>query len=250
MRTCAPQKKKVIKIEINGWNIAQAEARQHQVVIGNNSVKNNSEWDPASPVPIMNKSDIGFKSLKIVLIIKGCERNDILLNRSTILAKLIDPVTIQLDKNNHMFYGILTKYDAEETSRHWHKLSLEFDCYECGPETEEIHSNKTEINIQNEGNIVTPCVIEITPQIGAVSITINGICRDEAGEDLPVTIKNVAKEKTIVLDGEQGLMTVDGKLDTDNITIWGLPSLLPGKNKIACSSNWMDIKIKWKARFM
>lgn len=237
---------------IGTWDISEADARQWNVTPGFHSISNDSEWVRGSPAPAMFKNEIGFKPLKIVVLIKNDGGRQVILERcSKILSHLLEPTELTLDGFEHKFYGILTKHTHEETvMKRWHKLTLEFNCYEFGNEIAQTASSVTDITINNPGNILTPAVIEITPQVGAASIILTGVCRDtNTGADLPVVINELETGKVIALDGESGLITQDGSLKTD-VEIWSLPTLLPGENKITVTSNRMDIAVRFRPRFM
>lgn len=238
-------------MKINDWDIAEAQARQWNVTIGHVAVKNDSEWVRGSPIPVMQKNTIGFKPLKIVLLVKANGRQEIIGKRSEILAHLLGPVELELDKFNHKFFAILKKHDANEVAiNRFHTLTLEFDCYEYGNEIVQNVSGQTELNVNNPGNIVTPARIEIRPKIGIASVTVSGICRSEIGLDLPVTIRNVEADKVVVLDGDTGLVTQEGQLKAGEVDMWDTPSLLPGTNKISVDTSWVDLTIKFYPRYM
>lgn len=236
---------------INGWDIADARGKQWNVVIGHHSVSSNSEWTKGSPVPVMLKNEIGFKTAEITMLVYGDNRDDILNNRSIILSHLLSPVDLELDGFSHKFCGIMTKCEPEETvMNRWHRLTLSFNCFEYADEIVSSFSGSTTITMENPGDILTPLVIEIVPQIGAATMTMTGICRDAGtGEDLPVTIKNLVTGEKVILDGETGLFTKNGAL-TGNIEIWQVPTLLPGENKITIDNNRMDLKLSFCPRFM
>lgn len=247
-------------MKINGWDIADAGAKQWNVIPGFHSVSNDSEWSRGSPEPVIFQNKIGFKSLKITILVKADRDRQVILSRcSEILSRLQEPAELELDDFEHKFYGILTKHTLEENPLNipWvkynraSKLTLEFNCYEYSDEEAKIGSGTTEITISNTGNIVTPAIVEITPQIGVASITLAGICRDvNTGEDLSVTINNLETGKTVILNGENGLFTQNGELKAGDIEIWGVPALLPGENKITVNSDRMDIVVRYRPRFM
>ena len=236
---------------INTWDISNAGARQWNVMPGFHSVSNDSEWSKGSPMPVLFGDKIGFKTLKVVLLIKADRDRQAILSRcSEILSRLLEPVDLELDDFEHKFHGVLVKHSLEENPHDipWlkynraSKLTLEFNGYEYSDEEVKIGSGVTEIAITNNGNIITPAIIEITPQTGTSSITLTGICQDpNTGEDLPVTISNLTTGKTVILDGESGLFTEDGELKAGDIEIWNVPTLLPGENKITVDSDRMDI---------
>lgn len=247
-------------MKINGWDIASADARQWNVTPGFQSISNSSEWARGHPEPVLFGSTTGFKSLKITLLIKADrDRQKILSRCSEILSRLLEPVYLELDGFEHRFYGVLVKHSLEENPlgvpfvqyNRASKLTLEINCYEYGEEEAKVGSGATELVIQNLGNVLTPAIIEITPQIGAASITVTGICRNtDTGEDLPVTVRNLETGKTVILDGESGLFTQDSELKAADIDIWSVPTLLPGQNKITINNDRMDVVVHFRPRFM
>jgi hypothetical protein len=223
------------------------------VTPGFHSVSNKSEWNRGSPIPVIFSNDTGFKKMTVVLLIKTDGGRAAILERcSQILSRLLEPADMALDGFTHKFYGILSSYSHDEkVMKRWHTLTLVFDCYEYGAEAVSSFSGQMEMSVRNAGNILTPVIIEITPKTGAASITLTGVCRDpDTGEDLPVEIRELSTGQTVTLDGETGLITQDGEQKAKDVDIWTLPVLLPGDNLITVNNNRMDLKVRFRPRFM
>ena len=241
-------------MQINGIDISRWHARQWAVSIGNHAITNNSEWNRGSPDPFLIGGTVGFKIIKVTLLIKDSTREAMTMDRSNIVAALMEPVDIALDGFAHKFRVVLSKdASVEETISYrqdlWHKLTLELQGYEYGSEISVTGSGSLTVN--NPGNIATPAILEITPTIGSASITVSGICRDpDSKNDFPVTIKNLVTGKKVVIDGENGLVTQDGALKAGDVDFWEAPILFPGTNKITCSNSNMKMTVKFKPRFM
>lgn len=244
---------------INDWDIGLANARQWNVIPGYCDISNNSEWARGSPIPVFFSNQIGFKPLKVVLLIKGAGRQEILENCSTVLAHLLDPALLTLEKFDHKFYGILKKHSFTENPMNITfvdhnraaKMELEFSVYECGDLITQTFTGLKTFIVNNPGNIRSPAIIEITPQIGAASIELTGICQDpNTKKDLPVAIRKLTAEKKVILNGETGLITEDGALKAGDADIWELPTLLPGENQITVTSDRMEIVVKFHPFYM
>lgn len=242
---------------IGAWDISNANAKQWNVTPGNHSFNNDSDWVRGSPIPVLFKSKLGFKTIKITMMVYGNGRKEILANCSEILSHLLEPVKLKLDNFEHEFYGVMTKHNFDENpfnalklkNNRASKLTIEFNCYEYADEIPVTASGATTVLVSNPGNILTPAIVEITPQIGAASITVTGICRDaNTGEDLPVKISDLLTGKKIILNGETGLFTQEGNLK--DIEIWEMPTLLPGDNRITVDNNRTDITVRFRPRFM
>lgn len=249
---------------INGWDIAEANAQQWNVVPDFSNIKNNSEWTSGSLSPALKKSTNGFKKLQIVLLVRGPDREGVLKNCSKILSILKAPADFKLDNFQHKFYGVLTTYSFQEnplkrqrvTHNKISQLTLTVSCYEYevqedGTPFRESSSGKNELTIINPGNIWTPCTVEITPQVGAAEMVINGISRNpETEEGLSVVVRNLTAGNTVTLNGDTGIFSENGKNKAKDIDIWTLPMLVPGENVITLDNTWMDIVIEYRPRFM
>ena len=240
-------------MNINDIDISKYNARQWRVEFSQSDMKNESEWVRGSPLPFFDGNYLGFKEVTVTLLVYGSSREDIRNKISDITALLLNPADLYLDGYTRRFRGILAKSTVRENSdsarKRFQALELVFDAYEYGEEQKTRAEGATQIQAVNPGNIISPAIIEITPQIGIAELTITGICRDSSnGTDLPVTVRSLTSGKTVVLDGVNGLITEDGQLkDAD---IWELPSLLPGTNNITLSSNRMNVTIKVLPMYM
>lgn len=235
-------------MKINGTDVGLYGARQHRVVIGHNSLKDSSEWIPFAVLPYFAPQQIGFKQITVTVNIKGTSREEIISKRSGLLSQLVRVVEMELDGFDHLFYVVLTNHrETEIVQWRWHQLELTFQGYEHGELESSTGSGSLTVN--NPGNIISPCIIEITPAFGAASIELTGICRDSAnGDDLPVTIKDLTTGSQVILDGITGLITEGDALK--EVDAWALPSMLPGENTITCSSNQMNITVKVMPMYM
>ena len=252
-------------MKINGWDISEAQAKQWNVNPGFSDVENESEWQRGSPLPFFAGNFVDFKTIQITFLVYGRGRNEILENCSRLLSKFLEPADLELDGFSHKFYGIMSKNDFSEnplgrlriTNNRLSKVTVDFSCYEYaeqpdGSPFQESTSGKSETTVTNPGTIYTPAIVEITPQLGMGELTVTGITYNpDTGEDIPVTIRKLTADKTIVLDGETGIWTEDGqKKSSDDIDIWALPSLRPGANNITLSSQQINLSIKFRPRYM
>lgn len=237
---------------IGAKNIADFQAEQRRVTIGRLTIANESVWTRGSPVPVLFSGTLGFKTIKIEIMVRGANREEILNNGSDLLSALIGPVDLTLDGFSHKFRAVLTKSSYTETvMERWHIHTLELSGYEYGVQETQTQSQAESMTIVNPGNIETPLILELTPTFGIASLTITGIARDpNTGEDEPVTLKNLTTGNTVILDGETGLITEGGALKTADAELWGLPTLLPGSNLITFSSDTLNVTAKYKPRYM
>lgn len=232
---------------IDNVDITNFNAKQLNVDIGTSSFTNNSEWIQTTLSPIFQSNYIGFKTIKVELYFKGANSDDVLINISNLMSKLTNAVILKLDGYSKNYKCILS--DSGETtqtvSEKYYRKALTFIGYAFGDEITETVNRVTSKTINVIGNTITPAIIEITPAISDIaSLTLTGL------SDENIIINNLVMGKTVVIDGEEGTVTVDGVnkfLDTD---LWEFPRLQAGANTITVDKSSTNINIKYKPRFI
>ena len=271
---------------INGWDIAEANARLARFTDGHHSLSNGSEWNTGSSRPIFQRNKMGFKDFTAELWVKGNGYQEIVENRGCILNHLMDVSVITVDWMNHKFRGILKKYSCDEKiKQRMHILKLEFSGYEYEDETSFSIEVSTSFVINNTGTAETPVILELIPKGGSIDIPydqmeasilcdsddvylvdddgvsissydydallIDGLCRDpRTGENVTIEVRNITPGKKIVIDGDTGLITEDGVIKIDDVEIWELPTIQPGENLITTNNNWLEVTVKYEPRYM
>lgn len=238
-------------MRIDGKDISVYGAKQHTVEMNYGEISNKSEWVEGCNAPIMVSGKTGFKKIKVTVVLKGASRNEIWENGSKLVAKLINPVIVELDgfKNKYFVY-LKNVSQAEQSIQRWHKATLELIGYEFGNQIT-IMASDTTFQIMNEGTLEAPAILELTPAIGKVSMVISGIVRDTVTrEDKPVIIRNLTKDKTIIIDGEKGLVTEEGENKFLDVELFDFPSLLPGINEIVTDQKDVAVVVKYKPRYL
>lgn len=224
---------------VEQWNVSMAHS----------TLKNESEWVEGNIQPMMYESTIGFKKVSASIMIRGSNRNEIWEKTSEFISKLIKPCEIQFEGFEHYYYlALINATQAEQSLKRWHKATLEFQGYEYGTEVSVSSSEKT-IVINNEGTLNTPAVIEITPVINLVDITITGAVKNLlTGESKDIVIKDLLNGQKIVIDGENGLVTQDGENKFSDVDMWDFPVLQPGSNTITVDKD-VELTVRYKPRY-
>ena len=224
-------------MNINGIDISQFKARQKRVSIGHCETKNESEWVSGAVLPFFDKNHQGMKTVTVDILVEGKNRQDIILNRSRLLASLREPAEIKFDGFDHLFKVIMTDHKEDETvMRRWHIVTITLEGFEHG---EMITSEgKGTITVNNPGNIESPVSVQLTASKDSQQMTVEGA----AGEPV-IYISGVRATEKILLDGITGEMRRDDVLTCSGITLWELPYLNPGKAAIGCSDATADLKV-------
>ena len=227
-------------------------AEQWNVTPGFCSIKNESEWMAGAIQPLMLPGTVGLKKYKVSVMIRGSSRQEIWENGSRLVARLMKPSVIRLnDFDNNFMFVLSNASQAESSIRRWHKATLEFVGYEYGNEVSTTYINTKSITMTNEGNMESPCILEIVPTLGKTQLAITGLVRDLfTGEDKPIKISGLTKDKAIMIDSDTGLITESGVNKFEDVELYELPSLLPGENKITLNQSDINITIKYKPMYI
>lgn len=238
-------------MRIDGEDIGKYGASQHNVTMEYSDISNGSEWNTGNLIPLMLPGAVGFKKIKVSVILKEESRKKIWENGRKLVTRLMQPSVVELDGFSNYFYVVLKNVQqAEKSIQRWHKTTLELEGYEYGEEITET-TTKTTLTVENPGELETPAMIEILPTIGKTALVITGAARNRfTGEDKPITVKNLFKDMKIVIDGESGVITEDGKNKFQDIELWELPSLKPGTNKITIDQEVAKLTVKFKPRYL
>lgn len=239
-------------MRINGNDISIYGARQWNVTPAFSALTNKSQWAAGAALPLLLESEVGMKRIKVSVMMEGENRGAIWRNANRLVAALLKPVEIKLDGFPNLYHVVLSNATYAELSlQKYHKATLEFIGYEHGEENTVKGGMGKRFYVEILGDIETPAVIEIKPLIGKASLTIKGIVWDcRAEEDRPVTISKLTARKTIVLDGETGLITEDGANKIGDVDIWGLPMLRPGTNLLELDQEDVEWVVRYKPRFV
>lgn len=225
-----------IDIEIYGASVSKKVIKPSGISIGKQKNK---------VLTTKTESEIELANMTIKILFEGRDRDEIKGNISNFMINLIDEVDIKFKNLSNKFHAYLVSSDIEDTEfDEWVYLNLEFDCYEYGDVITEIMNRITNKTINVPGNLETPAIVEITPSIDLIDLTLTGL------DDNSIILKNLRENKKIIVDGEDCTVTVDGVNKYGDTDMWGFPKLTPGANTITVDKSSVDITIKYKPRYI
>lgn len=230
---------------INNIDIATFKAKLMDRNISNADFEVENDWSNNLLLPfISDKFKYKFKELNITLDVVCNDADELELMKSN-LTKQLAISTIKFDDISYYYRGFMSDklgityiMPGNETLAIKMLVVAEKDYV---TETMNLTTSKT---ITVQGNTETLAIVEITPTIDLIDLVLYGFGSD------PITINNLTASKKVILDGEAGLVTVDGAnkyIDTD---FWDFPTLQPGTNTITCSRSTANITIKYKPRWI
>lgn len=201
------------------------------------------EWLDNSFDPRVNKQKEGYSAITVKLLVEGENEDDVLLKISNII-NICKKGELKFSDFNFSYNISLEKHQEKLISEILYELTLNFKSTFKLSDEITININKETLkSINVEGNMKTPCIIEIMPSIDAIDITIGGL-------NDSITIKNLHANKKIILNSKEGTVIEEGKNKFSDTDFWEFPFLMPGTNTITLSKNNCDVTIKYEPRYL
>ncbi len=233
-------------MKIGDIDIRKYNAKQLTVEFQPPDASVNTEWIDGAATPYEYTSYIKYGKLTLSILVRGNDRNEITRTISYIMALLTHTVSLSLDGYKGTYRGALTDSEiVKTTSKTRYLLNLEFDGYMVDAAITHEYIDVTSAQFETLGTRETPCVLEITPTVDLQTFTISGFGDDD------ITISNLQREKTIIIDGARGTATVDGANAFGDVDLWAFPTLAAGKRvTLLFSSNKCIVTIRYNPMWL
>ena len=231
-------------MKLKGVDVGRFGAKQLKVERQAPQEMGTYEWVEGAAIPRSTEENITASTLIVHMKFSGCERDEIIRNISSFLALLKGETDIKLDGYKGTFRGYLKASNIEKTIvKEKYRLQIELEGYFFDEEqTEEI--NQKENYIYVSGSRKTPCTIKARAIRELVNYRITG----EFGT---ISIESLEAGKEIVINGENGTVTVNGENAFSKIDLWKFPELIPGENKITITDETAaEVSITYKPMWL
>lgn len=230
-------------MQVNGIDISAFNARLLSKDIQTAEVVIYDDWLRNASNPLYFGKSEKFKPIKIQLLIKGTD-NESALNDISNLIKQFEKCTIKFDDLSFYYDCTIVNKKDERVIRSKYTLDVELKSkYAYKPEVTETLNHVFTKTINVPGNTNTPAIVEITPGINMIDITITGF-----GDTFKIS--NLTANQKVIVDGEAGLVTMNGANKYGDFDGWEFPELIPGSNTITVSNANCTIDIKYKPRWI
>lgn len=233
---------------VNNIDISTLNIKLLTVDIQNREITNNCRWNAKAVNPTFAENELGFKNIKLTLLFKGTNRQEISDNISKLISEFTRNKvnTVVLDGYDNNYICSLMKAQTNKTkSKTRYTVDLELIGYEEKKEETFIKISDTDNHtINNNGTSITPCYLEIAPTYSYSSLIISGLSDD------PIKINNVSANKIIIIDGYTNKITENEINKFNDVELFEFPRLNTGNNTVSISDDRATLTIKWKERFI
>ena len=199
-------------------------ARLVDYIVRSDHISNTYYLGQNANTPLLLGTDRVMRSLSITLEFRGADRRETTQRISDFTAAVSGKCELALPDGYQYTCILQNATEPTVTLPTMMDVTYAFLAIRHGAEITAALDQPTQV-VTVQGNVEAECVLTITPKAALSSVMVMGI-----------TIKNLAANVPVVIDGRKKLVTAGGAnkfADTDLISF---PRLKPGPNSIAISS--------------
>lgn len=201
------------------------------------------DWLRQSLDPLYFGKKEKYKQIKLEFIVEDAN-DDSALNSISNLVVQLGKCTVNFDDLSYYYDSLIVNKSHQRKAFGKYLLNVELKApYAYKPEVTETLNHVSTKTINVPGNTNTPAIVEITPGIDMIDLTITGL-----GDTF--TIKNLTANQKIIVDGESCMVTMNGANKYGDFDGWEFPELIPGSNTITVSNANCTVDIKYKPRWI
>lgn len=228
-------------IDINNFN-----SRILEVDIQNSKILNKDNINTINRLyPTFLKNSIGLNAITVTLLVNSLDKKRYYIDKSNLLKQMLEPFYLYFKDRDLKFYCVLQNQVNKASLKQIRgKLQLQILGYNV-ENVEILNLNRVNQKTFNiSGNYTVPAIVEITPSVDLIDLTITGLADD------PITIKNLHANKKIIIDSKEGTVLEEGINKFEDTDFWEFPFLTPGTNTITLSKNSCDVTIRYEPRYL
>lgn len=227
-------------MKVNDIDIRKYNAKQLTAEVLPPSLSVNYEIITGAVLPTEFETDMELGQLKLCIYFRGKDRNALIRNMSTFLENLTESSVIEVDgyKGKFKAYTASSDYSKMKVKTRY-QLNLVLDGYFYDDEIKLEYNGETSAEIDRQGSRKSPAIIEVYAKKKLSNFTISGFEDD-------ITIEELAKGQTIVIDGENGRITIDGVDAFSKVDLWKFPIINMSVMELEFSSSDAIVRIKYK----
>jgi len=227
---------------INNRDIEEFGATLLDYEIENSEIITYDDWLDGSFTPETHRQEFKFSYMNCEFLINQ-KSDDLAEVAMSNFLKHSSSAILDIECLSRKYKGVIESVEKEQITRGVYELIVKWKCeYSFEDESEVTLTDRT-ANIHVPGNMKTPAIVEITPTLNLIDLSIKGL-----GED--ILLKNLTADKKIIIDGKKGEVTESGVNKYKDYDSWGFPYLNPGNNNVSINKDNINMKIRYKPRWI
>lgn len=227
-------------MKVNGTDIRKYDAKQLKVDVQPPALPVNYEWIMGSPTPTEFETEVQMGHLALTIYFKGKNRSSIVRSASEFMANFTKACDLELDGYKGKYRGFMTSNNYEKTiAKDRYILNLEFDGFFYDDELEISFDGKTSAEFYMVGTRKTPCIVEVYAKAPLLNYAISGFGEDD------IIIERLEAGKTVTIDGEKGVVTIEGTNAFEVVDLWEFPWIAAGKTALAFTNDKAKVTVRY-----
>lgn len=228
---------------VNGKDIAEFGATLLSADYGYSTITNYKDWLRGAHQPLFYEQTITYTKATYKIIVESDELDKKCSDLVAAMAKSLVRVS---DCDWSLDGTVNNVSDSNRIAPTAREIEVEMEGIKVADRetlTHEFTIGK-EWEFEAKGNTDVPCVIEISPDMGYVNLdlTLNGTL---------YRTKNISStDILLIIDSENGIITLDGDNKIEDYDAWELPYIKGGTNTMSFASGAPTVKIKYNGRWM
>lgn len=231
---------------INQVNINKFNSQILKVDIQNSNLNDDDKSLLKSELGISESClSLGINVIEVELLINSEAKKQYYIDKSNLLKLMSKPFELYLIDRDLRFRCKLINHINKASLREIRgRFILTMYGVNQGDEKVEILKNIQSKVFNVPGNCNINCILEITPNIDMIDLTIEGLTEEA------ININNLRKDKKIIFNSDEGTVLEEGKNKFNDTDFWEFPFLVPGTNKVILSKSNCNVTIKYKSRYI
>lgn len=230
-------------MQVNNIDIGSFKAQLLRKDIQTAEVIIYDDWLRQSLNPLYLGKKEKYKQIKLEFLVEDTTDENVLSNISNLVNQL-EKCTLKFEDLSYYYDSFIVSKSHQRKALGKYLLNIELKSgYAYKQEVTETVNHVSSKTINVPGNINTPAILEITPGIDMIDLTVTGL-----GDTFKIS--NLKANQKVIVDGENCLVTMNGANKYSDFDGWEFPELKPGSNTITVSNANCIINIKYKPRYL
>lgn len=227
-------------MKVNGIDTRKYNAKQLTAEVLPPSLAVDYEIVAGAILPTEFETDMKLGTLKLCMYFRGNDRKSLIRNMSEFLENFTKSSVLEVDGYKGMFKAYTASSDYSKMKvKTRYKLNMVLEGYFFDSELNLEYDGITQTTIERKGTRKSPAIIEVYAKKALKNYRITGFEED-------IIVEQLAAGQTVIIDGEEGCVTNNGKDAFKSVDLWKFPAITEKKMVLAFSNTDAVVRIRYK----
>lgn len=241
---------------INGKDIAEYNARLYTYSVGSTTLTKNYVNSTNCVMPMVTNTDLGTRILTVTVTFKSSDVNNkwhsVAVNKSNLDSVFVNNAPAEISLPDGFLYTAICTNISELTPDGTNCFDVTYTFNAIMHDVETIFEFSSTVSnnffLPVNGNTATNCIIELTPTTKA-DITLRIKDDSYVNTIASILLKNIEANNTVIIDGKNKTVTVNGQNWMANTDLVNFPLLAPGRYAVYVYPAYSSVPIRTKITY-